>query len=340
MMPGGVSPGGVGAGGPTPTGTLLYLSRADVESLYIPMPDVIAAVEAALRERAEGTAEMPPKPGVHPLPDAFIHAMPAFLGAMGVAGMKWVSGFPQNQARGLPYITGLFILNDVDTGFPLAVMDCTWITGVRTGAATAVAARHLARPDSSTVGIVACGVQGRTNLEALSTLFPLARVHAYDIVPERARAYADQMAAHLDVEVVPVASAEAAVRDMDLVVTSGPILKHPEPGIPAGWLSPGAFAAALDFDSYWSPAAMAEIDLLATDDHAQMAYYRTVGYFARTPEPYADLGELVTGRKAGRASEKQRALSINLGLAIEDVATARLVYERAVAAGVGVELEL
>jgi ornithine cyclodeaminase/alanine dehydrogenase-like protein (mu-crystallin family) len=85
---------------------------------------------------------------------------------------------------------------------------------------------------------------------------------------------------------------------------------------------------------------MAEADLLATDDHEQLSYYRTVGYFARTPQPFADLGELVTGRKAGRTSEAQRTMSINLGLAIEDVATARIVYQRAVAAGVGVELPL
>ncbi len=340
MTPGGVGPGGVRPDGPTPSGTLLYLSRRDVESLELPMSDVIAAVEAALTEKGNGTAEMPPKPGVHPLPDAFIHAMPAFLERMGAAGMKWVSGFPQNLSRGLPYISGLYVLNDVETGFPLAVMDCTWMTGARTGAATAVAARYLARPRSATVGILACGVQGRTNLEALATLFPLTRVHAYDIVPERARAYATDMAARLGLEVVPVATAEEAVRGMEMVVTSGPILKHPDPTIPAGWLAPGAFATTLDFDSYWTPEAVAEVDLLATDDHAQLDYYRTVGHFTRTPRPYADLGELVTGRKAGRTSDEQRTMSINLGLAIEDVATARIIYDRALAAGAGVELAL
>ncbi|MDP2958875.1 MAG: ornithine cyclodeaminase family protein [Longimicrobiales bacterium] len=323
-----------------PEATLRYLSRRDVEALALPMADVIAAVEAAFREKGNGTAEMPPKPGIHPLPDAFIHAMPAYLQEMRAAGLKWVSGFPQNQARGLPYIAGLFVLNDVETGFPLAVMDCTWITGARTGAATAVAAKHLARPTSSTAGILACGVQGRTNLEALSCVFGLTRVHAYDLDPERARRYATEMSARLSVEVISVSTPEDAVRGMDLVVTSGPILKHPTPTIPAGWLAPGAFASPVDFDSYWTPEALAEVDLLATDDVAQMSYYRTVGYFARTPEPYADLGELVTGRKPGRASEGQRTMSMNLGLAIEDVATARILYERAVAAGAGVELPL
>ena len=90
---------------------------------------------------------MPPKPGVHSRPDAFIHAMPAYIPALHAIGMKWVSGYPANQARGLPYITGLLILNDDETGLPLAVMDCTWITAMRTGAATALAAKYLARPE-------------------------------------------------------------------------------------------------------------------------------------------------------------------------------------------------
>ena len=320
--------------------TLRYLSRQDVESLALPMDQVIAAVEGAFREKGQGTAEMPPKPGVHPLPDAFIHAMPAYLRELGAAGLKWVSGFPQNTTRGLPYIAGLFVLNDVETGFPLAVMDCTWITGARTGAATAVAAKHLARPESSTAGILACGVQGRTNLEALSRVFALERVHAYDIHPERAEAYATEMSALLGVEVVAVGTPEDAVREMDLVVTSGPILKHPTPTIPSGWLKPGAFASPVDFDSYWTPEAVDQVDLLATDDVAQMEYYRAVGYFAETPAPYGDLGEIVTGAKPGRTSDEQRTMSMNLGLAIEDVATARVLYSRAIELGVGVELPL
>jgi ornithine cyclodeaminase/alanine dehydrogenase-like protein (mu-crystallin family) len=320
--------------------TLRYLSRNDVESLAIPMMEIIEAVEMALREKGEGTAEMPPKPGVHPRQDAFIHAMPAFLGGMKAAGLKWVSGFPQNLDRGLPYINGLFVLNDVETGIPLSVMDCTWITGARTGAATAVAAKHLARPDSTTAGIVACGLQGRTNLEALACIFPLEAVHAYDIVPGVAEAYAAEMGERLGIEVVPVPRVEEAVRGMDLVVTSGPILKDPNPGIPAGWLAPGSFACPLDFDSYWSGEAFEEADKMATDDGDQLSYYRQVGYFKGTPTPYADLGEIVTGRKPGRETPGERTMSLNLGLAIEDVATARLIFQRALELGVGIDLPL
>jgi len=320
--------------------TLRYLSRQDVESLAIGMEEIIDAVEAALREKGEGTAEMPPKPGVHPRKDAFIHAMPAFLEGMKAAGLKWVSGFPQNLEKGLPYISGLFILNDVQTGLPMSVMDCTWITGARTGAASAVAAKYLARPESTSIGIVACGLQGRTNLEAMACVFPLEKAFAYDIDPTAAATYADEMGEKLGMEVVPVDSLRDAVEGLDLVVTSGPILKEPTPSIPAGWLAPGSFACPLDFDSYWTGEAFREVDRLATDDHEQLSYYRTMGYFGDTPEPYADLGEIVTGQRAGRENSAERSMSLNLGLAIEDVASARLIYERALELGVGTRLPL
>ena len=147
---------------------LLYLSLADVEKVALDMPTIINLLEQAFGEKGTGKVEMPPKPGIHTQPDAFIHAMPAYIPAMHSAGIKWVSGYPENQARGLPYISGLLILNDDETGLPYTVMDCTWITAYRTGAATALAAKYLARPESQTAGILACGVQGRTNLEALA----------------------------------------------------------------------------------------------------------------------------------------------------------------------------
>ena len=190
---------------------LLYLSRADVEAIGVTMREIIDALAIAFREHGEGHVEMPPKPGVHSRPDAFIHAMPAYIPALRAIGMKWVSGYPANQARGLPYITGLLILNDDDTGLPLAVMDCTWITGMRTGAATALAARYLARPEAETVGILGCGVQGRTNLEALNVLFPLKRVLAYDVAPEVAEHFADEARERWGLDVTVVKEPQRAV---------------------------------------------------------------------------------------------------------------------------------
>lgn len=320
---------------------LLYLSRRDVESVGLPMAEVVDAVESVFREKGEGRVEMPPKPGIHPVQDSFIHAMPAYVPGMRAAGMKWVSGFPSNLPLGLPYISGLLILNDPGTGMPTGVMDATWITAKRTGAATAVAAKHLAREGSSTLGILGCGVQGRANLEALMVVCgSLAEVKAYDTDPEALGRYVSEMGAQHGVRAVPVPSPREAVEGCDIVVTAGPILKHPTPVIEASWFSEGAFACPLDFDSYWKPEAMHASDKFCTDDRDQLAYYRTVGYFGDIPEVHADLGEVVTGRRPGRESDGERTMSMNLGVAIEDMATAVRVLERAKAKGIGTWLSL
>jgi ornithine cyclodeaminase/alanine dehydrogenase len=320
--------------------SLLYLSRADVEQLDLPMDQIIEALEQMFREKGEGRVEMPPKPGIHPRPDAFIHAMPAHIPSLGAAGLKWISGYPENHRKGLPYITGLLVLNDPETGVPIAVMDATWLTAKRTGAATAVAAKYLARPDSATVGILACGVQGRSNLEALAAVFSLRRVKAFDLRPEVAQTFARQMGEALQLEIEVVDHPRAAVAGLDLVVTSGPILKHPSPAIEPGWLAAGAFACPVDFDSYWQAGALAEANRIATDDLEQLRYYRREGYFSNTPEPYADLGQLAAGLRPGRQREDERLLCLNLGLALEDLATAILLYQRARQQGRGLELPL
>lgn len=319
---------------------LLYLSRAEVESVALDMATIIGLLEQAFLEKGRGRVEMPPKPGIHTREDAFIHAMPAFIPALRSAGIKWVSGYPENPKQALPYISGLLVLNDVDTGLPYAVMDCTWITAYRTGAASGLAARYLARPGSEVAGILACGVQGRTNLEALVTLFPIKRVYAYDIIPEVQQRYVQEMQARFELEVIGVPEPRQAVVESDLVVTSGPILKHPTPAIEPDWLQPGAFGSAVDFDSYWQPAALAQVDKLSTDDHAQFQYYRSVGYFQGAPDPYADLGEIVAGLKPGRERDDERTLAMNLGLALDDMAVAPEIYRRARQLGFGTWLPL
>jgi ornithine cyclodeaminase/alanine dehydrogenase-like protein (mu-crystallin family) len=323
-----------------PEQKILYLSRADVEATEVSMAEVIDALERAFAEHGAGRVEMPPKPGVHSQPDAFIHAMPAYIPALHSIGVKWVSGYPGNQQRGLPYITGLLILNDDETGMPLAVMDCTWITAKRTGAATAVAARYLARPESSAVGILGCGVQGRSNLEALQVLFPVKRVLAYDIVPQAVDAFVAEVSQWPELEVVKVDEPRAAVSGCDMVVTAGPILHVPHATIKAGWLDAGAFASLVDFDSFWDGPAMQEVDRFCTDDVPQLEHYREIGYFQSIPPIYASVGELVAGKKPGRQSPGERTMTCNLGLALDDMATAPIVYRRALERGLGTWLPL
>jgi len=322
-------------------GEVLYLSRRDVEKLSISMKEVIQVVETALREKAKGRTEAPPKPGIHPQKDAFIHAMPAYIPKMRSAGVKWVSGFPENLRHGLPYISGLLILNNLETGFPICVMDCTWITAKRTGAATAIAAKHLAKPDSKVLGILGCGVQGKSNLEALTVVYKnLEEVKAYDINEENLQKYVKEMTAKHELKVVPVASPRKAVENSDIVVTAGPILKHPQPIIEVSWFKDGGFACPLDFDSYWKPEAMHFMDKFCTDDREQLTYYKKLGYFSNIPNVYADLSEIVSSKKPGRENPGERIMSMNLGLAIEDMATAILIYEEAKKTGVGKTLPL
>jgi ornithine cyclodeaminase/alanine dehydrogenase len=304
------------------------------------MERIIAAIEAMFQEKGEGRTEMPPKPGIHPRPDSFIHAMPAYIPSLHSAGLKWVSGFPENIKQGLAYISGLIILNDPETGLPLSVMDCTWITAKRTGAATAVAGKYLARPDSQVVGILGCGVQGRSNLEALKVLFPLRHVMAYDTRQEASELYAGEMSAALNLDIRPVKTPREAVSGCDIVVTAGPILKIPHATIQPGWFEEGAFASLVDYDSYWHRDALKEADKFCTDDIAQLHYHKTIGYFQDIPPVYAELGELVTGRKPGRQNPGERTIACNLGLALDDMATAPLVFRLALEKGLGTRLPL
>jgi len=319
---------------------LLYLSRTDVERTGTRMDDVIQAVEAMFREKGSGSFEMPPKPGIHTQPDSFIHAMPAYIPKLNSAGLKLVSGYPDNYKKNLPYISGLMILNDTNTGIPICVMDCTWITAMRTGAATAVAAKYLARSDSSRVGIIACGVQGRSNLEALSCLFNIKEVKAFDINIETAERFSEDMQNILKIDVEVAKDVKEAVKKMDIVVTSGPINKEPIPIIEDSWLGEGSFVSPVDFDSLLKAELLNGVDKLATDDIRQMDYYREQGYFKTTPKPYADLGEIVSGLRPGREDDDERIISINLGIALEDIAVAPIIYHKAINDGLGIELPL
>jgi ornithine cyclodeaminase/alanine dehydrogenase len=320
---------------------LLYLSQEEVVSIGLSMGEIIELLETAFEEKGNGRVEMPPKPGIHPGEgDNFIHAMPAYIPAMKSAGIKWVSGFPGNAEKGLPYITGLLILNDPETGLPLAVMDCEWITAMRTAAATAVSARRLARPNSSKLGILGCGVQGYTNTEALNVLFSVEEVFAYDVVPQAVEKFAEKVQASLDLKVTPVKTPQEAVSGCDLIVTAGPILKVPHKTIKAGWMDEGAFASLVDFDSYWEPAAMKEVDKFCTDDKGQFEYYKTAGYFKDVPPVHADLGELVTGKKPGREALDEKTIACNLGLALDDMAVAPTIFRLALKKEIGTWLPL
>jgi len=320
---------------------MLYLSKKDVEKVDLPMEKIIEALDQAFKEKGHGKIEMPPKLGFYTQPDATIRALSAYIPSLGSAGIKWVSAYPENYTHNLPTVNGLVILNDPNTGVPLSVMDCIWITAMRTGAATAVAAKYMANIDSHTVGILGCGVQGRTNLKALKITIPaLKEVKAYDISSDAVNRYAEEMRKDTELNVRIVGSPEEAVRNSDIIVTSGPILKEPHPVIEDGWVKSGVFASPVDFDSYWKKSAFENCDKFVTDDKDQCLYYKSLGYFQHIPEIYADLGEIAAGLKPGRGKKQEKIICANLGIAMGDMATAIKIYNKAVENNIGTWLEL
>ncbi|MCX6565612.1 MAG: ornithine cyclodeaminase family protein [Candidatus Aminicenantes bacterium] len=319
---------------------MLYLSRADVERAGVTMAEIVRAVEEMFREKGEGRTQMPPKTGIYPVPGGFMNAMPAFLPKTGAAGIKWVGMAPDNFKKNLPSISALLILNHAETGFPECVMDATWITAKRTAAASVVAAKYLARAESETLGVIGCGVQGYGHLEALREFFPICCVKAFDIRPAAAADFARRAEEFFGVDVEVVASAAAAARDCDLVVTAGTILKNPRPVLGEKEFARGAFVSAVDYDSVWTGEAMRAVDIFVMDDLAQMASFRDQGYFRSLPPGIGELSDLVTGRIPGRTRPEERTMAMNMGIALDDLAVAPLVAAKARALGLGVRLPL
>jgi len=314
---------------------LVYLSQQDVIDASPSLGETIGIIEGVFAEHGAGRVVNPPKPAVHPLPDAFIHAMPGHLTGRRQVGLKWISGFFSNPARGLPSLSGLIVLNDPDTGFPTAVMDAAYITALRTAAASGVAAKYLARPDSTTLGIVGAGLQGRYNLLALKEVLPkLSRVRLFDTRPDTVAKFAADMAAPAKVEIVPAASAQEAIAGADVAITATGWLDKPI--FLADWLGAGQLVLPIHSRG-WERAAIDRADKFVVDDWGQFHTSMTGhgGFYRELPEPYAQLGEIVAGAKAGRESDEELIIDFNYGLAIHDVAVGHEVLARAKAAGIG-----
>jgi ornithine cyclodeaminase/alanine dehydrogenase len=315
---------------------LLYLSRADVLALEIAPEAVRVALEALLARKAAGGVHNAPKLSVLPGDGRLFQAMIALSDQPPLAATKVVGLAPDNRARGVAHISGLIVLSDAASGAPVALMDASWITAVRTAAMTALAARRLARRDSRRIGFVACGLQACSHLAALRASFALREVRAYGRRPETARSFAAEARA-LGLEAEAVADPREAVAGLDIVVTSVPAAPGLEPFIDPDWLAPGSFASLVDLGRSWRrPEALGRLDLRVVDDREQAAD----GKLAYGGPFDADLTELAAGQKPGRRTPEQRAMLIFQGLAAADLAVAALVYERARERGLGVVLPL
>ena len=321
------------------TGTLV-LTRADVQRL-LGWDGCIAAVEAAFRLHAEGRSLPPGVLGVPSNEGGFhVKAAGLDLGRLYFAA-KTNANFPGNPGRhGLPAIQGVVVLCDGEDGRLLAVMDSIEVTLRRTAAATAVAAKWLARPDAEVVTVCGCGQQGRAHLRALARVLPLRRAYAFDRDAAAARECAELLAAELRIDVTPVTDHAEAVRGSDVCVTCTPART---PFLLREHVRPGTFVAAVGADSpdkqELDPALLGAATVV-TDILDQCASMGELHHAleARTltrGAVHAELADVVSGRKPGRRSPDEITIFDSTGTALEDVAAAAVVYERAVAEGVG-----
>jgi ornithine cyclodeaminase/alanine dehydrogenase-like protein (mu-crystallin family) len=308
----------------------LLLTRGEVVEL-LTLDECIAAVEAGFRRQAEGGAVGPGVLGL-PVPDGGFHIKAAGLRlARFYVAAKINANFPDNMARrGLPTIQGVVVLSDGETGLPLALIDSMEITALRTGAATAVAARYLARPEAHVATIVGCGRQGRIQLAALARVRPLERVHAVDADPGLAARFAREMSAQLGLDVRPAASAAEAAPGSDIFVTCTPSRR---PLLHRVDVTPGAFVAAVGADNEHKqelePALMAAATIVV-DSLEQCAaigdlHHALASGAVSIGQVHAELSEVVAGRKPGRRSAEEITIFDSSGVAIEDVAAAAAV---------------
>ena len=324
-----------------PPPQLLYLSHASILEAGLSLGEVEAAVERAFRAKTAGEATLPPKAGFRPTAgSAFFLPMPAALHAPPVAGIKWVTVGHDNLALGLPSVSALVVLNDLETGVPTAVLEGAWITATRTAAASVVAARQLARKGARRIGFVACGVQAESHLKALKAArFPLEEAVLYS----RRRESAERFAAEVVREGLAarvVSKPRDAVAGMDIVITSVP----PEPGphrfLNLDWLSPGAFVSMVDLGRSWRPGGFARLDRVVTDDRTQTAANAKATKLPYGGPFHAEIGEIVAGKAPPRRSEEERIAFLHPGIALADLALADAIRERAIQRNLGVWLPL
>jgi alanine dehydrogenase len=327
----------------TPASGTLLLTRKDVSEL-LTLNDCVQAVEHAFRLRGEGRAPAPGVLGVHAQGGGF-HIKAGILPlSRNYFAAKANANFPGNPARGLPTIQGVVLLFDADNGQVLAAMDSIEITILRTGAATAVAAQYLARTDSRVAMICGCGNQGRVQLRAVKLTCQLEKVFVWDINKDAAEQFSVAMAAELGISVGPVADLPAALRQSDICVTCTPAKKFfvLEEDVPQGM-----FIAAVGADNEdkqeLDPALLGPKNKVVADVLAQCAtigdlHHALTAGTATVSGVYAELGEIVCGKKPGRTSAEEITIFDSTGMALQDVASAALVYEKAIAVGRGAEI--
>lgn len=313
---------------------MLYISDEEIERL-VSMREAIEAVEEAFREYAMGTAVMPQRSTI--MLESFggsISLMPSYLRGAGLVATKIISIYPRNPGRGLPTTMAWLICNDPETGMMKAMMDATYLTALRTGAVTGVAARYLAPKQSRVAALIGCGAQGRTQALALDEAIKLEALRIYDLSRERMSRFADEMGPRLRGEIILCEGAEMAVRGADVVVTA---TTSREPVIHRRWLGDKVHISAigsfypdhreLDTETVREGKVVVDSREAALAEAGDLIIPIREG--AISPDHiYAELGEIIIGEKKGRTEEDGLTIFKSVGLAIQDSAIAGLVIKK------------
>jgi alanine dehydrogenase len=320
---------------------IVWLSGDDVERT-LKMREVIKAVEDAFRYHGLRRIQMPPKVYLYfEKYNGDLRAMPAYIPDLDEAGVKIVNAHPQNPSKGFPTVIAIYVLNDPSTGAPLAVMNATYLTDMRTGAASAIAAKYLARKDAKVLGIIGCGRQARTQLLAISELFDLERVKITDKNPEKSKQFKKEMEGMgIDIEVCNIENTCKA----DIITTATPVR---EPIIKNEWVEEGVHINAIGADAPGKQELDGDIlkrAKIVVDDLKQAYHSGEInvplsrGKISKE-DIYAELGEIVAGKKRGRELYNEITLFDSTGLAIQDLAVAALTYKKSMEMGTGVKLK-
>lgn len=324
---------------------MLYLSEADERRVNLDMNTVIDVLEEVHIARKEGRAQMPPKPGLRPVGKAgFVDGYPAFVEGTEYLGIKWLSGYFDNPSKGLPFINGLIILNDIRTGVPICVMSCGYLTALRTGGIHGVGLRRLTKPGDRVVGVVGCGLQARTHLlAAMAACRELTDVCCWDPNPDSARRYADDMKKRFpELNFHTSEKMEEAVSAADVLLICAPLFPDGSGRmIGKGLLKEGVTVAAVNGDSSFLEEALPEFDRVFVDDGQQYPVRKQAGMLSYAlTETCDELAELARGNAEGRRGDRERILITTEGIAINDVSAAWVMYQAALEQGIGTQLPL
>lgn len=321
---------------------MLYLSQKEVVSIGLTEKEILALVKDALVAHGKKEYEMPAKIGVHPYPEVFFHAMPAYVPSKQAVGCKWIECYPKNPSKfQLPQTTGLLILNDVESGCPIALMDSALITAMRTPAVTSLAAEAL-HPDAETFGMFGCGIQGMEHVRYIGhTLKKLKKIYVYDVREEAMDRLIKEVQPKISVEIVKGKSPEEVTKSCEVLSSATVILKEPLAVIKDEWVSKGQTIIPCDMNTFLDPITSKRADKYIVDSIEEHELFDQMGYFPDgLPKVVCETGEIIAGVKKGRESKDELIVCSNIGIAVCDVVVGRKIFNKALANHEGAKLTL